>query len=798
MPTKLWVRNHALSRLALAVVGLSLASWSCGGEPGTRSLAPVAEWGGVAADDEGAFLVDFGVVPLGSKAIRTVSLANKGTLPLTVTAAAAARVPFGIDLPAGGLQVPVGGSVEIRFDFAPAEPTDAPIDANVVLATNGKRGDDQHRFHLVGRGAAPGFDCTPGKVEFGAVLAGTSKKVRAVCTNLIDVPTPVLLGDFTGRSKDRFSAQILDTGAIPDEPFEVAARGSVEIEIGFTAVADGAFDAVLPLLDGRGENELARMTAVATGIRTGLVLEPTGCLEFGNVPVHGSKELPYTLRNLGTEAAVVDAITVDDRAAAEVMVLTPLPITVQPGGAASVRVTYTPVLGGKRSATLTFHASDPKPDGVDLTGCATAFGGGPQLVCAPAAIDFGKVAVGMPVTRTLHCTNAGSAPTGQAVDPLVIDDVYMDAPVFQASKATIRNSDGTTGAKREGYLVDESFDIDVVHAPTEEGAVGGRVTIESAAAPGGALRVPVSGRGLRLPPCRFDLVPASLDFGVVDKGQRRTLSFTFTNTLQTESCLINDLRLSDDSDGAFSVTPIRSTELPAGDALTVPVTFAPTRYQPLLEGEVQFQISNPTDPVQKVPLRGVAARPCVEVVPSSVDFGKVAPGCRSRDHAIRIRNSCAGPVTFTGITVDEGAHPASFNLRGIPSLPLDVGRNGGFDLASNFAPTVVGPHAGLLRIQAGSDLYLVDLEGAGDDDPVQTDSFDGPPYVLRGSPADRNGDGRVDEKDISLAIGGTPVPPVSGTGARAWEYATADYTIYLILAGGTGRVTATYKVSCLP
>ena len=795
------MRRLRLNRAALAAlgaVGMASSSWSCGGDPATRSLAPVAEWGGDVADEDGGFVVDFGVVPVGSKALRTVALANKGTLPLTVTPTAASR-PFGMDLPAGGLSVPVGGRVEIRFDFLPEEPSDGPSETYVVLTTNGKAGDEERRFHLVGRGAAPNIDCTPSKVEFGPVLTGKSKKARTVCSNLADVGTMIQLGGFTGRSKDRFKAQILDPGAIPDEPFDVGAHGTVEIEITFTAgtaAGDETYVTALPIWDGTGFNQLAQIDATAISVRTALALEPKGCLDFGSIAEGASKELPFTLWNFGEEPAVVDEVSVDVRAAAEVIVTTPRPITVAPGESELVVVRYTPVIGGKRTATLTFHASDGTSEGATLTGCATVFAGGPQLDCTPEAIDFGKVALEMSASRSLRCTYAGHAPPGQPVDPLIIDDVYTDTSVFQANKATIRNSDGSTGARPDGYLVEESFVIDVVYAPTMEGVDSGKVTIESAAAPGGALRVPVSGRGLHLPPCRFDLRPASLEFGVVDAGKTRRLSFTFENTLAAGSCLINDLRISADSDKAFSVTPIDTMELGAGAVLEVPVTFAPTRYQPDITGEVRFQISNRDEPLQRVPVRGTAARACLEFVPPAVDFGKVAPGCRSRDRSVVIRNLCPGSASITDVSIDETRSSHAFSVGRKPSLPWVVGFRDQGEMGMIFAPTDLGRHASVLRVVTTAGVYLVDLEGVADGDPIQTDSFDGPPYTLRGNPADRNGDGAVNEKDFSVTVNGTPTSSVSGTGSRVWAYTTSDYEIFFQF-GAWGPVTVTYNLACL-
>jgi hypothetical protein len=67
--------------------------------------------------------VDFGTVPVGSSASRTLTVANTGNVDLTITKAAAPALPFVVDTPLPeGLVLNPGDSVEVQITFAPSAP----------------------------------------------------------------------------------------------------------------------------------------------------------------------------------------------------------------------------------------------------------------------------------------------------------------------------------------------------------------------------------------------------------------------------------------------------------------------------------------------------------------------------------------------------------------------------------------------------------------------------------------------------------------------------------------------------
>jgi len=125
-----------------------------------------------------------------------------------------------------------------------------------------------------------------------------------------------------------------------------------------------------------------------------------------------------------------------------------------------------------------------------------------------------------------------------------------------------------------------------------------------------------------------------------------------------------------------------------------------------------------------VPLRGTAAKPCIEFDPTLVDFGKVGPGCQTRERFVQISNSCQTPVTVTGIWVNENGESDAFNISRRPNLPRVLKVNERDEFGMVFAPDDLGIHEGTLRVEtATGEVYLVQLVGEGEEDAIQTDTF---------------------------------------------------------------------------
>ncbi|HSB81402.1 MAG TPA: choice-of-anchor D domain-containing protein, partial [Candidatus Methylomirabilis sp.] len=91
------------------------------------------------------------------------------------------------------------------------------------------------------------------------------------------------------------------------------------------------------------------------------------------------------------------------------------PITVAPGGSATLTVSFNPVDADAHTGCLTLASNDPAAPSVTLAISGTGNLGQPPpnpqpgIELDPASLDFGTVATGGSVSRTLKITNTGAA-----------------------------------------------------------------------------------------------------------------------------------------------------------------------------------------------------------------------------------------------------------------------------------------------------------------------------------------------------------------------------------------------------
>jgi hypothetical protein len=226
---------------------------------------------------------------------------------------------------------------------------------------------------------------------------------------------------------------------------------------------------------------------------------------------------------------------------------------------------------------------------------------------------------------------------------------------------------------------------------------------------------------------------------------------TFTNhgTAPDDICIISGVELAPGSDPAYSLPDgaVMSHELGPGQLLQVLVRVSPQGTVPeptvSLTGALQYSASSPTQPTGLVPLETRVGASCLTIAPSHQDFGAVRPACSSSTRTFVIYNNCPEPVRLEQIALLDGAgqQPGGPNCTGAvpcPEFHLDAQGipAGGMNLApganpvsfqARYAPIDLTKDSGVIGVdvvQAGADVtYLVTLEGTGDPNGMNTDSF---------------------------------------------------------------------------
>ena len=230
-----------------------------------------------------------------------------------------------------------------------------------------------------------------------------------------------------------------------------------------------------------------------------------------------------------------------------------------------------------------------------------------ELLVTPSAVDFGRVAAGDMVTKSVTVTNVGSAVAditilsvnGSPDFSLLVNDVDPSADLFVLSDP---DNDGTPGLSP-----DQSFSVAITYSPPMEGPDEGTLIIGNTDNQQG---VPLLANGAS--PCINLLFPGSssvnnneLQFGPSLIGATRTQE-VIVESCGGQSLLVSGVRLEgSDAYGQDATPPI---ELPARSTTSIPsssfnVTFTPTDVD-VYEGTLIVESNDALSPRLGVPLIG--------------------------------------------------------------------------------------------------------------------------------------------------------------------------------------------------
>ncbi len=129
-------------------------------------------------------------------------------------------------------------------------------------------------------------------------------------------------------------------------------------------------------------------------------------VDFGKTPLRFAARRTLVLGNGGSAALHLTAATLTG-AGSTLFNAGALPGPLQPGDAATLEVTFTPLAAGPATATLLLASDDPEQPEIEvaLFGEGTVSG---TLLVAPAALDFGRVGEGQTVSRELLLQSQGT------------------------------------------------------------------------------------------------------------------------------------------------------------------------------------------------------------------------------------------------------------------------------------------------------------------------------------------------------------------------------------------------------
>ncbi|MCA2977297.1 MAG: hypothetical protein INH37_03350, partial [Myxococcaceae bacterium] len=446
---------------------------------------------------------------------------------------------------------------------------------------------------------------------------------------------------------------------------------------------------------------------------------------------------------------------------------TPMKVACSPSG-----------LGARPASNLRFSTGlNRTPEGTIVLECV---GGGPKIRVTPRPnVAFGRVGyfpgnTTFSVNRRVNVQNVGVPP--RMPDPtfnLFLGSVEPASgmvgqlPLFELTpKNAITEADEFSVSLFSNYdpavglppvVGQNSLDLVVTLRPKSNGRKEAELVIFSNDGADPQVKLQVSADVEQLPPCNYRVTPMTANFGLVSPGTTKDLPITITNlgSAAGDKCFLSGIDLAAGSNPAYSIVggPVAEKELQPQESWQVVVRVAPPGPVPMtiqtLQGELQFNVTSPSAPQARVPLRTSVGPTCLVVTPDPVDFGTVrytappAMRCSSPSKTLTVYNVCSAPVTIRrfdlqaaggqqpgGPACSGGMACPEFFLTSVPNIPaagLTLNAAATTTFQARYSPIDVGADTGAVSIevlQSGQTVtYLVGLTGNGDPSGQQTDSF---------------------------------------------------------------------------
>jgi hypothetical protein len=397
-----------------------------------------------------------------------------------------------------------------------------------------------------------------------------------------------------------------------------------------------------------------------------LIANPSG-INFGNLQVGSNQTQSATLTNLGANPITISQAAISGPGFS--MNGLTLPITLSPGQAASMSVTFAPVSGSSANGNIaiTSDASNPNVT-ISLSGSGVTPG---LLTGSPGSINFASVQIGKGQTQSETVTNVGGS-------SLTISQVTIAGTGFSLNGLSLP----LTLAAGQGQTFNVTF------SPQIAGAASGNIEITSSASDP-TVDISLSGQGV--PPGYLSANPTSLNFGSVQVGSNQSQYESLTNTGGASVTITQATA----SGSAFSISGLNLPQtLSSGQSITFSVVFAPTSAGSAT-GTISA-VSDASDPNLSISLSGTATgQGLLAVSPATVDFGNVVVGA-NQSQTVTLSAS-AGSVTVSSAL----SNSSEFTVSGITfPLTLSVGQNASFTVT--FTPQLSGTASATLAFASNA------------------------------------------------------------------------------------------------
>lgn len=546
-------------------------------------------------------------------------------------------------------------------------------------------------------------------LDFGRVVVGDEQSIDVEVANPSAEAVRIRVGTISGAAGADFS--VIASTPVGPSGLSLTAGGSVTFSFAFRPSQTGARSAALvfELCDGGCE---VTLDLGGEGLLDAITCAPTS-LDFGTVNPDACHTESVSCTNESDYDADLSSATIRAGSSAAFSLDPSLsfPLSVAAGGSQLIEVYYCPTEIGTDAGDIDISVLHPSPARGDVAVSLSGSAGGPNLQCAPLAIDFGSTAVGDTRDRNLTCMNTGTA---------TVSIVSVGFGTGSSADFTL-TSTGTD-------VVDPgaSTTFGLRYSPSAVGAVTGALEIRSNDRDTPVLSIALSGEGATANGCAIALSAAQLDLGGVFVGTQVETTLVITSTGAAD-CEVEVAGLGIGTDPSFSFTaPSGPQTVSPGNTLLVRVQFAPTAEQSYT-GTLEIETSDLNQPFPiAVPLAGagLGATYPLAANPGAVDFGSTEVAC-TNPATQRLRVTNTGPSVDLTATIDPSG-AGIFSVEGADSYDFTLATNASIDLNLGFTPSAAGTFTSRIVLSAtGISSLSVPLEGVAAANPRNVDTFAG-------------------------------------------------------------------------
>ncbi len=642
---------------------------------------------------------------------------------------------------------------------------------------------------------------SPEPIQFGAVQSGTTKTLAVSVTNVgsdeITVGNTALsLGyspDFELVLAYALGADgkcVQGQGAPVTYPLKLGLNQGYCVDITYVPHGgtsdEGLLRIMKPQLPGQPKPEEITTTKVF-GSETGpkVVIRPELKLDFAAVPMNQSKTLTFKIANEGTQDLTIDSVEKsaalgDAFEAVTIVTAVPKGTLVKAEATAELPVevkfapgkTYPAVNGPLGFIDVKTNDATSPITKVTVYGVVASG----KLQIAPGdVIDFGVVATSKTSTRTLTFTTTGSA------------DVTVSGIAVSKNSAQneFKPSNGTPASVLVAPGTSQAVTLEFTNQGGAEGETVTGTLAFTSTDPQGPTSIDLRAIRTAKASCEIELIPPTINFGVVPYGKERTLAMNLHNK-GSAPCSFQGVVLADGASNPFAAilpgagpqctvpssnkskyfgiveSPLAIQDgIAPGDTVSMKVRFVPEpdpfsaafSFDQLATFSASLQVlvydystlkPGTTQPTQLLSPQGKPgdAIACnilgksgpaqIAAIPGQIDFGLTTVGCHSKTHTVSIYNTGVAPLSVCDIKL-VGCGP-EMKLKNVPPIPGCTGGVGGIELKPNspiklstvYAPQDTSSDSCAIEVYTDDPLapaVSVPLNGAGTYDTEQTDTF---------------------------------------------------------------------------